>query len=233
MSVGMASVSRKLSEEQCYCSICLDVFSSPVSIPCGHSFCMGCIGGYWLGSSLCQCPMCKKTFYKRPDISVNTVLRDIAEQLRGSRSSLPEGDPEGGPGERQEPQELLENRPESQMQGLRVQGVACDVCSGEQQQALKSCLVCLTSYCEQHLRSHNARFTKHKLIQPISSLQDRMCQKHERLLELFCRTDQMCVCVLCVETDHRAHFTISAERAWAEKKVRAAGVCTALRHTQQ
>ncbi|XP_061108803.1 E3 ubiquitin-protein ligase TRIM39 [Conger conger] len=206
----MASVSRKLSEEQCYCSICLDVFSSPVSIPCGHSFCMGCIGGYWMGSSHCQCPMCKKTFYKRPDISVNTVLRDIAEQLRGSRASPLEGN--------SPPEEQLERSPETQMQGPRVEGVACDVCSGEQQLALKSCLVCLTSYCEEHLRSHNARFTKHKLIQPISSLQDRMCQKHERLLELFCRSDQTCVCVLCVETEHRAHFTVSAERAWAEKK---------------
>ncbi|XP_064198256.1 E3 ubiquitin-protein ligase TRIM39 [Anguilla rostrata] len=225
----MASVSRKLSEEQCYCSICLDVFRSPVSIPCGHSFCMGCIGGYWKGSSLCQCPMCKKTFYQRPDISVNTVLRDIAEQLRDSEARPPQGGPEEGPDAAATcPAVQLEGSPEMQpegpraegprAEGPRAEGVACDICTGEQQRALKSCLVCLTSYCEEHLRSHNARFTKHKLIQPISSLQDRMCPKHERLLELFCRTDQTCVCVLCVETDHRAHFTVSAERAWVEKK---------------
>ncbi|KAJ8382509.1 hypothetical protein SKAU_G00032870 [Synaphobranchus kaupii] len=216
-AAGTASMSRKLSEEQCHCSICLDVFSNPVSIPCGHSFCMGCIGGYWKGSSLCQCPMCKKTFYKRPDISVNTVLRDIAEQLRGPRASEAEMNPEA-PGAMPCPEVQLERNAEIQLGGPRAGGVACDVCTGELQQALRSCLVCLTSYCEDHLRSHNARFTKHKLIQPISSLQDRMCPRHERLLELFCRTDQTCVCVLCVETDHRAHFTISAERAWAEKK---------------
>uniref|UniRef100_A0A672P1R1 Tripartite motif-containing protein 47-like n=1 Tax=Sinocyclocheilus grahami TaxID=75366 RepID=A0A672P1R1_SINGR len=29
------------------CSICLDLFSKPVSTPCGHNFCQGCIGGYW------------------------------------------------------------------------------------------------------------------------------------------------------------------------------------------
>ncbi|KAJ8261567.1 hypothetical protein GJAV_G00155810 [Gymnothorax javanicus] len=233
----MASVSRKVSEEQCYCSICLDVFSSPVSIPCGHSFCMACIGGYWQGRSLCQCPMCKKTFYKRPDISINTVLRDIAEQLRGSRATHPERGPGRGPEAHPQPAAQpqapcpvaqLESSPKvpmerprgetSRAEVPRVDFVACDVCAGVVQPAVKSCLVCLTSYCEEHLRSHSARFTKHKLIQPISSLQDRMCPKHERLLELYCRTDQMCVCVLCVETDHRTHFTMSAERAWVEKK---------------
>uniref|UniRef100_A0A3Q3IYW6 Uncharacterized protein n=1 Tax=Monopterus albus TaxID=43700 RepID=A0A3Q3IYW6_MONAL len=79
--VGMASTGN-LSEEQVHCSICLDVFTNPVSIPCGHNFCQSCIVGYWKTSSLYQCPMCKKTFHKRPDISVNTVLREIAQLKR-------------------------------------------------------------------------------------------------------------------------------------------------------
>uniref|UniRef100_A0A3P9ICM8 Si:dkey-46i9.6 n=1 Tax=Oryzias latipes TaxID=8090 RepID=A0A3P9ICM8_ORYLA len=74
-----------LSEEQVHCSICLDVFTNPVSIPCGHNFCQNCILGYWKTSPLYQCPMCKKSFYKRPDISVNTVLREIAEQFKQIR----------------------------------------------------------------------------------------------------------------------------------------------------
>ncbi|KAG5846247.1 hypothetical protein ANANG_G00147770 [Anguilla anguilla] len=43
----MASSSELLSEEQFQCSICREVFSSPVSTPCGHSFCRACIQGYW------------------------------------------------------------------------------------------------------------------------------------------------------------------------------------------
>ena len=39
----MASPSGLLSEEQFQCSVCLDVFTEPVSIPCGHSFCLACI----------------------------------------------------------------------------------------------------------------------------------------------------------------------------------------------
>uniref|UniRef100_A0A3Q3QE43 Uncharacterized protein n=1 Tax=Monopterus albus TaxID=43700 RepID=A0A3Q3QE43_MONAL len=83
----MASTGN-LSEEQVHCSICLDVFTNPVSIPCGHNFCQSCIVGYWKTSSLYQCPMCKKTFHKRPDISVNTVLREIAEQSRCLRTEI-------------------------------------------------------------------------------------------------------------------------------------------------
>lgn len=80
--------------------------------------------------------------------------------------------------------------------------------------------MCLTSYCEEHMKNHNTRFTKHKLIEPVANLEDRMCPKHERLLELFCKKDQMCVCVLCTETDHRAHYTVPVEREWSDKKVR-------------
>uniref|UniRef100_A0A3Q3ARV6 Si:dkey-46i9.6 n=1 Tax=Kryptolebias marmoratus TaxID=37003 RepID=A0A3Q3ARV6_KRYMA len=172
-----------LSEEQVHCSICLDVFTNPVSIPCGHNFCQSCILGYWKTSPLYQCPMCKKSFHKRPDISVNTVLREIAEQFK------------------------------------QIREVLCDVCLGEgRPKAVKSCLVCLTSYCEEHLKSHSARFTKHKLIEPVANMEDRMCPKHERLLELYCKKDQTCVCVLCTETDHRAHYTVPVEREWTEKK---------------
>uniref|UniRef100_A0A3P9IDU5 Si:dkey-46i9.6 n=1 Tax=Oryzias latipes TaxID=8090 RepID=A0A3P9IDU5_ORYLA len=175
---------------QVHCSICLDVFTNPVSIPCGHNFCQNCILGYWKTSPLYQCPMCKKSFYKRPDISVNTVLREIAEQFKQIR-----------------------------VKSMEEKEVLCDVCLGEgRPKAVKSCLVCLSSYCEEHLNSHAARFTKHKLMEPVANMEDRMCPKHERLLELFCKKDQTCVCVLCTETDHRAHYTVPVEREWTEKK---------------
>ncbi|XP_062301391.1 E3 ubiquitin-protein ligase TRIM39 [Scomber scombrus] len=71
-----------LSDEQFQCSICLDVFNNPSSTPCGHSFCMACICRYWDGSKVCQCPLCKKTFQKRPDLQINRTLREITEQFR-------------------------------------------------------------------------------------------------------------------------------------------------------
>uniref|UniRef100_A0A3B1J2M1 RING-type domain-containing protein n=1 Tax=Astyanax mexicanus TaxID=7994 RepID=A0A3B1J2M1_ASTMX len=47
------------------CSICLDVFTDPVTTPCGHNFCMVCLREFWNSSSHCQCPVCKEeTAYK-------------------------------------------------------------------------------------------------------------------------------------------------------------------------
>ncbi|XP_070296637.1 E3 ubiquitin-protein ligase TRIM65 [Salvelinus sp. IW2-2015] len=71
-----------LSEDQFQCSICLDIFINPASTPCGHSFCMACIGRYWDGAKLCQCPLCKETFKKRPDLQINRTLREITEQFK-------------------------------------------------------------------------------------------------------------------------------------------------------
>ncbi|XP_077356200.1 E3 ubiquitin-protein ligase TRIM39 [Festucalex cinctus] len=257
---GMSSPGN-LSEEQVHCSICLDVFTNPVSIPCGHNFCQACILGYWKSSPLYQCPMCKKSFYKRPDLSVNTVLREIAEQFKEMRMKSAAGKAVKGnrwtvERHREEDEErLLEDERDEEMNPKEKhvgrsetdetpssnkppespsassppaspppatstwQEVLCDVCLGEgRPKAVKSCLVCLTSYCEEHLKSHATRFTKHKLIEPVANMEDRMCPKHQRLLELFCKKDQTCVCVLCTETDHRAHYTVPVEREWTEKR---------------
>nr|XP_020479925.1 nuclear factor 7, brain-like [Monopterus albus] len=74
-----------LSDEQFQCSICLDLFTNPSSTPCGHSFCMACISSYWDGSQVCQCPLCKKTFQKRPALQINRTLREITEQFKSMR----------------------------------------------------------------------------------------------------------------------------------------------------
>ncbi|XP_069044925.1 E3 ubiquitin-protein ligase TRIM39-like [Lepisosteus oculatus] len=192
----MASSSSVLSEEQFQCSICLDTFTSPVSTSCGHSFCLACIEGYWDSSDVCQCPMCKKKFPIRPDLSVNRSLAEITEQFKRTRVSSDEG-LSAKPGE-----------------------VFCDYCTERKLKAVKSCLVCLASYCETHMEPHLRVTTlkKHRLIEPVKSLEDRLCEKHERLLELFCRTDQTCICVLCTETDHRTHSTVPAETEWTKKQ---------------
>uniref|UniRef100_A0A4W5PED2 Bloodthirsty-related gene family, member 2 n=1 Tax=Hucho hucho TaxID=62062 RepID=A0A4W5PED2_9TELE len=80
----MASSSNVLSKEQFLCSICLDVFTEPVSIQCGHNFCMACIRKYWDSKDLCQCPMCANTFDKRPILFVNAFISEMAAQFRKS-----------------------------------------------------------------------------------------------------------------------------------------------------
>ncbi|KAI2644515.1 E3 ubiquitin-protein ligase TRIM39 [Labeo rohita] len=71
----MAQADSDLSSEQeLTCSICLDLFSEPVSMPCGHNFCQACIGGYWASTSVCTCPLCKRVFEERPELSINRRL---------------------------------------------------------------------------------------------------------------------------------------------------------------
>uniref|UniRef100_A0A3B3II13 RING-type domain-containing protein n=1 Tax=Oryzias latipes TaxID=8090 RepID=A0A3B3II13_ORYLA len=39
------------------CSICLELFNQPTSIPCGHTFCLQCITDYWdTSTALLLCP---------------------------------------------------------------------------------------------------------------------------------------------------------------------------------
>ncbi|XP_062339482.1 E3 ubiquitin-protein ligase TRIM39-like [Osmerus eperlanus] len=195
----MASCSSLLSEDQFQCSICLDVFTDPVSTPCGHNFCKACITKYWDNSDLCQCPMCKENFDKRPDLRVNTFNSLMKLQLEVSA------------GKRSQTQ-----RPYKSCHAL----ILYLYCTGTKLKALKSCLVCLASYCETHLELHQrvAALKKHKLIDPVENLEDRMCQKHERPLELFCRTDQTCVCRFCTEKDHETHDTVPLEEEFEERK---------------
>ncbi|XP_045064808.1 E3 ubiquitin-protein ligase TRIM39-like [Coregonus clupeaformis] len=196
----MATSSSLLSEEQFLCSICLDVFTEPVTISCGHNFCKACISGYWDTSDLCQCPMCKKTFDKRPDLFVNTFISEMAAQFRQTV-------------------EVKTTSSSDQCPAIIVE-VSCDICTGTKLKAQKSCLVCQTSYCETHLEPHQrvAALKRHKLINPVENLEDRMCKKHDRLLELFCRTDQTCLCVLCLKTDHMTHDTVPLEEEYGERK---------------
>ncbi|XP_030210452.1 E3 ubiquitin-protein ligase TRIM39-like [Gadus morhua] len=78
----MASANISWSEENLSCPICLDVLSSPVSTPCGHSFCRTCITKFWDGEVQYKCPICNKIFHTRPDLQVNFLLSDLAAQFR-------------------------------------------------------------------------------------------------------------------------------------------------------
>ncbi|XP_067303201.1 E3 ubiquitin-protein ligase TRIM39-like [Pseudorasbora parva] len=137
----MASSSGPALNEELQCSICLEVFTDPVTTPCGHNFCRSCL-------------------------------------------------------------------------------VFCDVCDERKQKAVKTCLTCQSSYCETHLEPHLRvpRLKKHKLINAVENLEDYICQKHERPLELFCRDDQMRVCLSCAEGEHRTHKTVPIEEESREKK---------------
>uniref|UniRef100_A0A8C4ZTN2 Uncharacterized protein n=1 Tax=Gadus morhua TaxID=8049 RepID=A0A8C4ZTN2_GADMO len=176
------------------CSICLDEFSSPVTIPCGHNFCRNCIIMFWDKQIQYKCPVCNELFQARPDLRVNNLLSEMAAQIKTSVRIKVQ--PCVEPGE-----------------------VPCDVCTETQLKAVKSCLACFMSYCQNHLEPHHrvAVLKRHQLVEPMDRLEDRMCKKHDRLLELFCQSEQVSVCQFCTETDHGSHPVVPLKEEYEVK----------------
>ncbi|XP_033941506.1 E3 ubiquitin-protein ligase TRIM21-like [Pseudochaenichthys georgianus] len=197
----MSAASCLLTEDQFLCSICLDVFTDPVSTPCGHNFCKACISQHWDRNVPSQCPNCKEVFNIKPDLLVNTFISEMAAQFRQSAQQKASSS-------------------SSEQHVVKPGEVPCDVCTGTRLKALKSCLVCLESYCETHLEPHLTRagLKKHQLIDPEENLEGRMCVKHDKLLELFCQTDQVCVCMLCTVLDHKTHDVVPLKEGYEGKK---------------
>uniref|UniRef100_A0A3Q2X7K2 FinTRIM family, member 82 n=1 Tax=Haplochromis burtoni TaxID=8153 RepID=A0A3Q2X7K2_HAPBU len=186
------------------CSLCQNLLRDPVAIPCGHSFCMDCISGYWNEADytgIYICPQCKITFTQRPVLRPNATLSMVAEKIKKSGLNLNLSTSQG-----------------SVFAGSN--DVPCDFCIGKKLKAVKSCLNCLASYCEKHLKPHyeSTTFKRHKLVDELGNLDRKICPQHQKSLELFCRTDQMCICAICTVSEHRGHDIVSAEAERGEKQ---------------
>uniref|UniRef100_A0A8C4T3Z1 RING-type domain-containing protein n=1 Tax=Erpetoichthys calabaricus TaxID=27687 RepID=A0A8C4T3Z1_ERPCA len=122
----MAEDQLFVSQDEFTCSVCLDTLTDrltdPVTIPCGHSFCLKCLTDCWDQSQESSCPQCRENFTTRP----------------------------------------------------------CDFCTGKKFRAVKSCLTCMASYCQTHLQPHYEG-------------------------DIYCNTDDSCICMMCVVTGHYGH----------------------------
>ncbi|KAF7659972.1 hypothetical protein LDENG_00289870 [Lucifuga dentata] len=116
-----------------HCSVCLDLFTNPVSTPCGHNLCKICIKNYWDSTGVCSCPLCKEIYYKRPELRINVSFQEIVDLFKNKNAGMemPGGGCEDKAGD-----------------------VVCDICMGLKLKAAKSCLVCMVSYCKAHLEPH-------------------------------------------------------------------------------
>uniref|UniRef100_H2TPA6 RING-type domain-containing protein n=1 Tax=Takifugu rubripes TaxID=31033 RepID=H2TPA6_TAKRU len=74
--------SKLWTNEQFNCPVCLDLPNDPVTIPCGHSYCMACIKDFWSNDEpkgIYSCPQCRQVFCPMPPLSKNTMLADAVE----------------------------------------------------------------------------------------------------------------------------------------------------------
>ncbi|XP_075204105.1 E3 ubiquitin-protein ligase TRIM11-like [Anomaloglossus baeobatrachus] len=177
--------------EELGCSVCLNVFTDPVTLRCGHNFCWVCIDralGSQEGVGVYSCPECREEFEERPDPARNITLRNIIERCV---SSMPDE---------------------------RAEGVFCAYCVHAPVSAVKSCLHCEASMCEEHLIVHN-RSPEHVLSEPSNALQSRKCSVHKKILEYYCTQDASCICVTCcLAGEHKGHKVEQLMEASNKKK---------------
>uniref|UniRef100_A0A8C5MZK0 E3 ubiquitin/ISG15 ligase TRIM25-like n=1 Tax=Leptobrachium leishanense TaxID=445787 RepID=A0A8C5MZK0_9ANUR len=173
------------------CSICLNIYTDPVTLPCGHSFCRTCIGDVLdtqEGSGAYKCPECRAESQERPALEKNRKLRNIADSFR---STLPEQE---------------------------EAGIPCTYCIQSSVPAVKTCLHCEASLCENHLRVHS-KSAEHVLTEPTTSLETRKCSVHKKVLEYYCCEDAACICVSCsLAGEHRGHQVETLNEASEKKK---------------
>uniref|UniRef100_A0A3Q3WJN9 Uncharacterized protein n=1 Tax=Mola mola TaxID=94237 RepID=A0A3Q3WJN9_MOLML len=178
-------------EEELTCSICLSPFDCPVTIPCGHNFCQDCLLQSWTDSY--SCPQCRTVFATKPELKKNTVLSSVVGtfKLRSRKDEL-DLSTEEGPATKQDV-------------------IRCDTCM--EAAAAQTCLTCMASFCEEHLRPHreNPNFRVHQLSEPVGDLLDRICSDHHKLMEFFCSEHGHLICSFCLQQVHKGCSFMSPE----------------------
>ncbi|XP_018425992.1 PREDICTED: E3 ubiquitin/ISG15 ligase TRIM25-like [Nanorana parkeri] len=175
------------------CSICLNIYTDPVTLRCGHNFCQDCIDQVLdtqEGSGVYSCPECRAESVERPVLVRNITLCNIAESFLFTQPAQEET------------------------------GIFCTYCVDSSVPAVKSCVLCEASLCDKHLRVHS-KAPEHVLTEPTTSPEKRKCSIHRELLKYFCIKDSVCICVSCrLDGEHQGHQVEMLDEASGKKKKR-------------
>ncbi|XP_073492189.1 E3 ubiquitin-protein ligase TRIM21-like [Aquarana catesbeiana] len=184
--MALAALGEELS-----CSICLNLYTEPVSLRCGHIFCRDCIVTVLDtqgGSGVYSCPECREEYVKHPVMEKRRKLCNIVDNFRSTQQKV-------------EKSEIL-----------------CTYCVDFPVGAVKACLQCETSMCDKHLTAHN-KTVDHVLVEPSSPFSSKKCSIHKELLKYFCSKDAICLCAsCCLVGEHKGHEVETLEEALEKKK---------------
>ncbi|XP_063817038.1 nuclear factor 7, ovary-like isoform X2 [Pseudophryne corroboree] len=177
--------------EELDCSICLNIYTDPVTLRCGHNFCRECIDQVLDtqgGAGRYTCPECREKFQDRPILRKNTTLCNIALRFLSTHSEQEEA------------------------------AIFCTHCIHSRVPAVKTCLLCEASLCGSHLKVHS-KSEEHVLIEPTTALGNRKCAVHKKMLEYYCTNDASYICVSCrLDGEHKGHKITAVKDASDKKK---------------
>ncbi|XP_029401908.1 E3 ubiquitin-protein ligase TRIM47 isoform X3 [Mus pahari] len=230
------------------CPICLEPLREPVTLPCGHNFCLACLGALWPHRSAggtggsggpARCPLCQEPFPDGLQLRKNHTLSELLQLRQGSgpgpmsaptsgsaRGATPEPSVPSAPPPAPEPSAPC--APEQWPAG--EEPVRCDACpEGAALPAAVSCLSCLASFCSAHLAPHerSPALRSHRLVPPLRRLEESLCPRHLRPLERYCRVERVCLCEACATQEHRGHELVPLEQERALQEVEQSKVLSA------
>ncbi|XP_033038119.1 E3 ubiquitin-protein ligase TRIM47 isoform X2 [Trachypithecus francoisi] len=213
------------------CPICLEPLREPVTLPCGHNFCLACLGALWphRGASgaggpggAARCPLCQEPFPDGLQLRKNHTLSELLQLRQGSG---PGPGPGPGPAPAPAPEPSVPSAPPSAPEpsapcapepwSAGEEPVRCDACpEGAALPAALSCLSCLASFCPAHLGPHerSPALRGHRLVPPLRRLEESLCPRHLRPLERYCRAERVCLCEACATQEHRGHELVPLEQ---------------------
>ncbi|CAJ1055285.1 E3 ubiquitin/ISG15 ligase TRIM25-like [Xyrichtys novacula] len=185
------------------CPICLQLYSEPVVLPCGHNYCRACIcktadTASKTDNTLPRCPECREEF-QGDTLQKNFKLSSIIE---GYMASAPN----------------IYKQPETEL--VRT-GISCDHCIDELSPAVKTCLKCEVSLCTRHLQRHQEKesFRGHTVVGLVDGQGMKGCSLHRRPFEYFCSTDMALLCATCfIEGFHQSHDVLTFSVAEEEMR---------------
>ncbi|XP_047689797.1 E3 ubiquitin-protein ligase TRIM47 isoform X2 [Prionailurus viverrinus] len=231
------------------CPICLEPLREPVTLPCGHNFCLACLGALWphrgAGGAggpggAARCPLCQEPFPDGLQLRKNHTLSELL-QLRQGSGSAPGPGSGPAPASASAPEPASPSAPPSAPEPSAPcapepwpggeEPVRCDACpEGAALPAALSCLSCLASFCPAHLGPHerSPALRGHRLVPPLRRLEESLCPRHLRPLERYCRAERMCLCEACAAQEHQGHELVPLEQERALQEAEQSKVLSAV-----
>lgn len=193
-------------EETLRCPICQDFFTDPVTLPCGHDFCLTCIKAVWETDGSDEgpvfCPECQIFLPSGLTLEINNIRQTKVKEFRQTTTTPSRGTTSSST-------------------------IHCDHCIETPSVAIRTCLTCDASLCQAHALLHQQRsaLKDHTLVEVTGDPLSLKCREHRDELKLFCMEEMAPVCCMCVLVGtHKNHKAFQLHEACADFKVNTSSV---------